>query len=92
MWLNQCGYNSVSILGSMLSSSQQEALIKLPTDELVLCLDNDDAGHLGTDRAMACISKSFVVSYVQLPKGFKDVQDIRDMNVLEEVINNRTFW
>ena len=92
MWLNQCGYSSVSILGSMLSSTQQEALIKLPTDELVLCLDNDEAGQLGTDRAMACISKSFVVSYVQLPKGFKDVQDIRDKNVLEEVINNRTFW
>jgi len=92
MWLNQCGYSSVSILGSMLSSRQQEALIKLPTDELVLCLDNDEAGRLGTDRAMACISKSFVVSYVKLPKGFKDVQDIRDKNVLEEVIKNRTFW
>jgi len=92
MWLDQCGYSSVAILGSMLSSSQQEALIKLSTDELVLCLDNDEAGRLGTDRAMACISKRFVVSYVKLPKGFKDVQDIRDKNVLEEVINNRTFW
>tara|TARA_Y100000310_G_scaffold70845_1_gene66594 strand:+ start:578 stop:1444 length:867 start_codon:yes stop_codon:yes gene_type:complete len=92
IWLNQCGYSSVAILGSMLSLSQQEALIKLSTDELVLCLDNDEAGRLGTDRAMACISKRFVVSYVKLPKGFKDVQDIRDKNVLEEVINNRTFW
>ena len=92
LWLDQCGYSSVSILGSMLSSSQQEALIKLPTDELVLCLDNDEAGQLGTDRAMACISKSFVVSYVKLPKEVKDVQDIRDENFLEEIINNRTFW
>ena len=92
MWLDQCGYSSVAILGSMLSSSQQEALIKLPTDELVLCLDNDEAGKIGIDRAMACISKSFVVSYVKLPKEVKDVQDIRDENLLEEIINNRTFW
>lgn len=92
IWLNQCGYNSVAILGSVLSLSQQEALIKLSTDELVLCLDNDEAGRLGTDRAMACISKRFVVSYVKLPEGFKDVQDIRDKNILDEVIKNRTFW
>ena len=92
MWLDQCGYSSVAILGSMLSSSQQEALIKLPTDELVLCLDNDEAGKIGIDRAMACISKSFVVSYIKLPKEFKDVQDIRDEKLLKEIINNRTFW
>ena len=92
MWLDQNGYSSVAILGASISNIQVEALIKLPTEELVLCLDNDEAGKIGTDRAMACISKSFVVSYIKLPKGYKDVQDIRDENILKETISNRTFW
>ena len=75
-----------------LSRSQQEALIKLPTDELVLCLDNDEAGKIGRDKAMSCLSKSFVVSYIQIPNEYKDVQDIRNKKILNELIESRTFW
>ena len=92
MWLDQHGYSSVAILGANMSRVQQDALLKLPTDELVLCLDNDDAGRIGTDRALSCISNRFVVSYVQIPNGYKDVQDIRDENILKELIKERTFW
>jgi len=92
IWLDQYGYSSVAILGANMSTSQQEAVLKLPTDELVLCLDNDDAGKIGTDRIMSCISKRFVVSYIQLPNEYKDVQDIRDETVLNKIINERTFW
>jgi len=92
MWLAQHGYNSVAILGAIMSNSQQEAVLKLPTDELVLCLDNDDAGRIGTDRIMSCISKRFVVSYIQLPNGYKDVQDVRDETLLSAIIKERTFW
>ena len=92
IWLDQHDYNSVAILGANMSTSQQEAVLKLPTDELVLCLDNDDAGRIGTDRIMSCISKRFVVSYIQLPNEYKDVQDIRDETLLKEIIKERTFW
>lgn len=92
MWLDQHGYNSVAILGANMSRIQQDALLKLPTDELVLCLDNDEAGRIGTDRALSCISNRFVVSYIQIPNGYKDVQDIRDENILKEIIKERTFW
>ena len=92
IWLDQHDYNSVAILGANMSTSQQEAILKLPTDELVLCLDNDDAGRIGTDRIMSCISKRFVVSYIQLPNEYKDVQDIRDETLLKEIIKERTFW
>ena len=92
MWLDQHGFSSVAILGVTLSRSQQEALIKLPTDELVLCLDNDEAGKIGRDKAMSCLSKSFVVSYIQIPNEYKDVQDIRNKKILNELIESRTFW
>ena len=92
MWLEQNGYPAVAILGAHLSKAQQELLIQLPTDELVLCLDNDEAGQIGLNAAMACISERSVVSYVQLPNGFKDVQEIRNINILDETINKRTFF
>ena len=92
IWLDQYGYNSVAILGANMSTSQQEEVLKLPTDELLLCLDNDDAGKIGTDRIMSCISKRFVVSYIQLPNGYKDVQDIRNETLLNNIIKERTFW
>ena len=92
MWLEQNGYPAVAILGAHLSNTQQELLVQLPTDELVLCLDNDEAGQIGLNAAMACISERSVVSYVQLPNGFKDVQEIRNINILDETINKRTFF
>ena len=92
MWLEQNGYPAVAILGAHLSKIQQELLIQLPTDELVLCLDNDEAGQIGLNAAMACLSERSVVSYVQLPNEFKDVQEIRNMNILDETINKKTFF
>ena len=92
IWLDQHGYNAIAILGANMSTRQQEAVLKLPTEELVLCLDNDDAGKIGTDRIMSCIANRFVVSYIQLPNEYKDVQDIRDITLLNEIIKERTFW
>ena len=92
MWLEQNGYPAVALLGAHLSRIQQELLIQLPTDELVLCLDNDEAGQIGLNAAMACISERSVVSYIQIPNEFKDVQDIRNTNKLENIINKRTFF
>ena len=92
MWLEQNGYPAVALLGAHLSRIQQELLIQLPTDELVLCLDNDEAGQIGLNAAMACISERSVVSYIQIPNEFKDVQDIRNTNKLSEIINKRTFF
>jgi len=92
MWLNQNGFNSVALLGAHMSKIQEELLVKLPTNELVLCLDNDEAGRMGSEKISACISKRFVVSYTQLPTEYKDVQDIRNKEQLQQIINTRTFW
>ena len=75
-----------------MSSIQEELLVNLPTDELVICLDNDEAGKLGSERISTCISKRFVITYIQLPREYKDVQDVRNINELQHIINTRTFW
>tara|TARA_Y100000310_G_scaffold335342_1_gene417158 strand:- start:502 stop:1365 length:864 start_codon:yes stop_codon:yes gene_type:complete len=92
MWLDQHGFSSVAILGASLSKAQEELTLGLQTEELVLCLDNDEAGQIGFKKAMGCLSKSFVVSYVKLPKEYKDVQDVRNSDELSSIINSRTFF
>ena len=91
MWLDQHGFPSVALLGASISKCQQDLTLKLPTEELVLCLDNDEAGMIGLHKAMSCLSKNFMVSYIKIPKELKDVQDIRDSEVLVSIINQRTF-
>ena len=92
MWLAQNGFASVAILGASLSKSQEELFSSLQTEELVLCLDNDEAGQIGLNKAMACLSKNFVVSYIKIPKEYKDVQDVRKIDELTTIINDRTFF
>ena len=92
MWLTQNGFPSIAILGAILSKTQEELLSKLPVEELVICLDNDDAGQKGKERLMACMTQNFVVSYTKLPKGVKDVQDVKTKQELKTLIQNRDIW
>ena len=91
MWLDQHDFSSVALLGATISKRQVELAITLPTQELVLCLDNDEAGSIGLKKAMACLSPNFMVSYIKLPKEYKDVQDVRDSELLKSIIEDRTF-
>lgn len=92
IWLTQNGFPSVAILGAILSKTQEELLSKLPVEELVICLDNDEAGQKGKERLMTCMTQNFVISYTKLPKGVKDVQDVKTKKELEAIIQNRDIW
>ena len=92
MWLDQHGYTSVALLGANASRVQQEKLLQLPTNEIVLCLDNDEAGSKATEKVLTTLSQRCIVSTVQIPKGYKDVQDIRDSQILHEALENRALW
>ena len=92
LWLNQNGFPAVSILGATISKAQEDLLLQLPTNELVLCLDNDKAGEIGMQKALTSLMIRCKVSRVNIPGGYKDVQDIRNVDLLKEVINSRTYW
>jgi len=92
MWLRQHGYPSIAILGMHLSNRQKDLLSKLRTQEVVLCLDNDEAGQIGLTKALEVIGNTLMVSYIDLPTGYKDVQEIRDSKVLDKAINKRYYW
>ena len=88
MWLNQNGYSAVALLGMSLSKKQQEILASLPVEEVVLCLDSDEAGLKGKDWALRVMQDYVFTTYVELPKGYKDVQEL-DKSNLDTCISNR---
>jgi len=92
MWLTQHGYPAVALLGMSMSKRQQELLSSLRTEEVVLCLDNDVAGQTGLHKALQDIGNTIMNSYIRLPSGYKDVQDIKSKKVLDTIINNRYYW
>ena len=92
MWLRQNGYPSVALLGMHLSNKQKDLLAKLRTQEVVLCLDNDEAGKTGLDKALQSIGNTLMVSYIELSDDYKDVQEIQNKKVLDKVINKRYYW
>lgn len=92
MWLDQHGYNSVALLGAILSAKQREMLYNIQTNEFVICLDNDVVGQKAINKIFKELSQSYVVSYIKLPDGYKDVQDIKDKNMLCDIIDNRLYW
>ena len=92
IWLDAHGYPSVALLGAILSSTQNTLISTLHPSEVVLCLDNDQAGQRGIEKALLDMQDKFLVSYIKIPKDSKDVQDIRNANQLHKILANKTYW
>tara|TARA_Y100001938_G_scaffold129937_1_gene185415 strand:+ start:117 stop:1004 length:888 start_codon:yes stop_codon:yes gene_type:complete len=92
MWLHQNGYQAVALLGIHLSRRQLDLLQQLPTKEFVLCLDNDKAGQIGLDKALKQLRKIAPTTYINIPYPYKDIQDIKDKNILDSLLSNRYTW
>ena len=92
MWLTQNGYPAVAILGMDMSKAQQKLLTSLPTQEIVLCLDNDEAGTIGFNKAFSALTQSIITTFIKIPKEYKDVQDIREKKTLDRIIADRYYW
>tara|TARA_R100000781_G_scaffold113428_1_gene81903 strand:+ start:2747 stop:3613 length:867 start_codon:yes stop_codon:yes gene_type:complete len=92
IWLHQNGYNGLGILGATISKNQIELLKKLKPQEVVLCLDNDEAGKKGTEKATFDLEDWFMISFIQFPKRYKDFQDIRNRIEIDKIIENRNIF
>ena len=92
MWLNQLGFSAVALLGMSMSEKQKDLILTLPTKEIILCLDNDEAGQRGKKRALELIDNKIKVSHIDIPEEYKDVQDIKSYGILKNVIKNKRYW
>lgn len=79
LWLWQLGYHAVSILGDSLSQKQSDILQAHRFGQIILSLDNDEAGKKGTQDAIELLFKSgwllTQISIIKFPTGKKDPQD-----------------
>lgn len=76
--LHQAGFdNAVASMGTALTTEQTRLLSRY-TKELVLCYDNDTAGQLATQKAIALLENSeFTVRVLQLPRRLADGEYIK---------------
>jgi hypothetical protein len=71
---------------------QEDLILGLPSKEIILCLDNDDAGKKGRDYILTRLRGRVNISYLKLPNQYKDVQEVKKYDILKETINNRRSW
>jgi 5S rRNA maturation endonuclease (ribonuclease M5) len=93
MWCQVAGKsNVVALMGSYMSDSQQ-LLIERVTRSVVVFLDDDDAGHKGTDRICRVLPKSCVVRCVRYPTHNRRKLQPDDMPPAQvaELINNAPY-
>jgi len=91
IWLHQNGYPAVALLGMSLSKKQEELLLGLPISEVVLCLDNDEAGKKGKQQALKKLQHKIATSFISLPDGAKDVQDLGTSR-LDKTMKKRLYF
>ena len=86
MWLNQHGYpGTVALLGSH-ASKKQVQLIKDNTDEVLLFLDNDEAGRRGAHDLARELRSSVKVRFAKYPEEGTDPQELKEYE-LHQAIN-----
>jgi|TARA_R110000765_G_scaffold377006_2_gene467837 DNA primase len=102
IWLDQHGYSAVALLGIHMSNVQQALLLSKRPGEIVLCLDKDEdrivkktdgtitiknPGLDARDKIQTRLGKITMAGMITIPDGYKDVQDIRDPKLLEQVLS-----
>lgn len=85
IWLNAHGIPAVALLGASLSLSQASSLRKRFT-EVVMALDNDEAGHNAEKLAVNALSKMRIYC-IELPDKVKDVQELNS-DQLKTIFDN----
>lgn len=78
------GKGAIGLGGASLLDTQIETIKKYGSKEIVLCLDNDLAGHKGTEKALEKIGRAGLRAFVStLPEGYKDPDEYIRANGIE---------
>lgn len=91
MWLWQCGFNAVALLGATISEHQERLFTTIKTREIAFCLDNDLVGKRATDLISKRLERFALVSYIDLPEEYKDIQEVSDEGLVKALVENRSL-
>lgn len=79
------GLTNIVSLGSADMSAYQLSLICRYTNNILLLLDNDEAGEKGRKRAVDKYSTFANINNVYLPMGYKDIDEYLNQNTIESM-------
>lgn len=79
------GLNNIVALGSSSMTFDQFALITRYTNNIILMLDNDNAGKIGTERIMKLYSNYANITTRSFPKNFKDIDEFLSIYNIEDL-------
>lgn len=85
------GFTNVVAIGGSSMTPQQLSIICRYTNNLLLALDNDDAGKTGRERIFSKFSNFANIDNVYIPQGYKDIDEFlsqNDMDSLNFVVKN----
>jgi DNA primase len=80
---NEKGLKNVVGLGNSNLTAYQFSLISRYTDNLILLLDNDEAGEKGRSRIVDKFGKFANIQNFYLPDGYKDIDEYLSTNSLD---------
>jgi DNA primase len=75
--------NAVAILGKDIHNEQLTLLMNAGAHKLILALDNDKAGALGTSKALRTASSLFTLSTAKIPEHRKDVGEMTKEEIIK---------
>lgn len=79
------GLNNIVALGSSSMTFEQFALLTRYTNNIILMLDNDNAGKIGTERIIRLYSNYVNIKTGILPKNFKDIDEYLSVYNIEDL-------
>lgn len=79
------GLTNIVALGSSGMSFEQFALLTRYTNNIVMMLDNDEAGKAGMDRVIKLYHKHANIKRAVLPKPFKDIDEYLSMYSINDL-------
>lgn len=80
MRLYQFGFKNAVALGNS-SLNGRKWLLRKFTNKVYLALDNDRAGKLATKKIERELKPLMITEIIELPKGYKDIAEIKDRKV-----------
>lgn len=79
------GLLNVVALGSSNMTFEQFSLLSRYTNNIILLLDNDEAGKIGADKIIKLYSKYSNIKKALLPGGYKDIDEYLSDNSIESL-------
>jgi 5S rRNA maturation endonuclease (ribonuclease M5) len=91
MWCMTNGIPAIAVGGSKLSEVKRDLIIRSPLERLKIATDNDQAGEELREKIKEELGAYLALLDVNIPKEYKDLNEIRDGERLKTYVNNATL-